>query len=877
MGREAEGGGGRSTQRTCSPGFHFSQPSEGDGVGHGTFVAGLIGASQQGPCPGLAPDSELHIFRLFTNRQTSFTSWFLEAFNKAIQSKLDVVNLSIGGPDFLDQPYTDKVDELTANGVIVVSAIGNDGPLFGTLNNPADLANVIGVGGLNSDDHIAAYSSRGMTLAPLPDGYGRFKPDIVTYGTLLPGPNAPPKQGCRRLSGTSVASPVVAGAIALLISSLPPARRTVLVNPASIKQVLMESAQRLPSAGIFEQGQGKLDLVAARQGLRHYLPHASIVPPRFDATDCPYMWPYCAQPLFHGGMPLVANLTVLNGMAVSGQFEETPEWYPDPAGNGDLLDVAISHSQHLWPWAGWLGLRISPSNKRALEKQEIAEGFVRFVVASPGGFRSEVVLPIRIALAPAPLRHRRLLWDQFHSLAYPAGYFPRDDLKQTMDPLDWNGDHPHTNFRKVFTFLRERGYFVDVLGAPFTCFDAQDYAALLIVDPEEEFFPEEVAKLGRDVRERGLSLIVVGDWYSRKIMRALKFFDENTRNWWFPETGGCNVPALNDLLGQFGMAFGSDAWRGSFSFGQHEAHFASGSSIARFPPGGRLLSTKLVAEESRGDGQGVMMARKNVHERVPIVGLWQSGGGNAHPSASVAPGDAAGPAHPQGGNIVLYGDSNCLDEAHAAGKTPCTWLLDIFLDFALGGALPPALEDAAKILSAEFVDEDSLHQATRDDESTLYLYSKVTEGKQGHLHQLRPLPACPSVRWSLSAAGRPQVLERLRSWQAPGLSDVEVAQLEAVWMNRPGRSQTAHGAVSGDADNVQSDTAVADSSEPLLLMMAGAVLVVVVLGVLAVAFLRMARRGRRLLSASSPRSPTRTTILAGHSAHGGSVQGLLRL
>lgn len=52
--------------------------------------------------------------------------------------------------------------ELTANGVMMVSAIGNDGPLYGTLNNPADQMDVIGVGGINFDtDAIAKFSSRG--------------------------------------------------------------------------------------------------------------------------------------------------------------------------------------------------------------------------------------------------------------------------------------------------------------------------------------------------------------------------------------------------------------------------------------------------------------------------------------------------------------------------------------------------------------------------------------------------------------------------------------------------------------------------------------------------------------------------------------------
>jgi hypothetical protein len=61
----------------------------------------------------------------------SYTSWFLDAFNYAIHTKVNILNLSIGGPDFMDLPFIEKVWEMSANNVIIVSAIGNDGPLYG--------------------------------------------------------------------------------------------------------------------------------------------------------------------------------------------------------------------------------------------------------------------------------------------------------------------------------------------------------------------------------------------------------------------------------------------------------------------------------------------------------------------------------------------------------------------------------------------------------------------------------------------------------------------------------------------------------------------------------------------------------------------------
>jgi subtilisin family serine protease len=88
--------------------------------------------------------------------------------------------------------------------------------------------------------------------------YGRVKPDIVAYGREVIGSKM--STGCKSLSGTSVASPVVAGAVCLLASVVPEKERWQLLNPASMKQALVEGALRLPGPNMFEQGAGRLNL-----------------------------------------------------------------------------------------------------------------------------------------------------------------------------------------------------------------------------------------------------------------------------------------------------------------------------------------------------------------------------------------------------------------------------------------------------------------------------------------------------------------------------------------------------------------------------------------------------------------------------------------
>ncbi|XP_003739579.1 membrane-bound transcription factor site-1 protease [Galendromus occidentalis] len=675
-----------------------------DGLGHGTFVAGVI-ASSHPDCMGFAPEAELHVFRVFTNNQVSYTSWFLDAFNYAILKKMNVLNLSIGGPDFMDKPFVDKVWELTANGIIMISAIGNDGPLYGTLNNPADQMDVIGVGGINFENEIAKFSSRGMTTWELPSGYGRLKPDLVTYGSTVYGSAI--NGGCRSLSGTSVASPVVAGAVTLLLSGV--LDLFSLVNPASMKQALLSSARRLSGPNMFEQGWGKLNLIEAYQALRAYTPQATVSPSYIDFTECPYMWPYCTQPLYHTGLPTIVNVTVLNGMGVSGRFVEPPQWKPYLLQNGHVLNISMSHSEVIWPWSGYLALHIVV-NERGAQFEGVAQGFVSITVESPPEKGSDkprtsvVELPIKVRVIPTPPRHKRILWDQFHNLRYPPGYFPRDNLKMKNDPLDWHGDHVHTNFKELYTHLRNTGYYVEVLGEPYTCFDAKNYAVLLIVDPEEEFFQEEILMIKNAVRDEQLNIVLFADWYNSTVMQKVRFYDENTRQWWLPDTGGSNVPALNELLALWNITLGDGVFEGDFKLGKHDMNYASGTEISSHPKEMLTISKKL---NDQGleiiEGEGANTTPKKTQDAV-IAGILQTKVDDR-----------------KAGRLAVYGDSNCLDSAHL--KRECFWLLNAFLQWSTTGQAPPIFN--RKDVRPKENEIATRSSAQRMKGNNLHKYSKV--------------------------------------------------------------------------------------------------------------------------------------------------------
>lgn len=125
-----------------------------------------------------------------------------------------------------------------------------------------------------------------------------------------------------------------------------------------MKQVLIEGATRLINNNMFEQGYGKLNILKSMKLLTEYTPKVTLSPPYVDFTEDSYMWPYNSQPLYHTSLPVIVNVTILNGMGVTGRVINQPTWHPYSMQNGSLLNVSISFSDLLWPWSGWMGVRI---------------------------------------------------------------------------------------------------------------------------------------------------------------------------------------------------------------------------------------------------------------------------------------------------------------------------------------------------------------------------------------------------------------------------------------------------------------------------------------------------------------------------------------
>ena len=265
-----------------------------DGYGHGTHVAGILAGNGQKSLGtgftrtffGVAPNAEIVNLKVLDSSGAGTDSAVIAALQQVVKLKakykIRIVNLSLGRPvyeSYTKDPLCQAVENAWANGIVVVVAAGNGGrdnsagtSGYGTIMSPANDPYVITVGAMKTngtasraDDTMASYSSKGPTLID-----HIVKPDLVAPGNRIislaqggylqhnsmPGVNLvdnayydPSASGTSlfyfKLSGTSMATPMVSGAAALLLQKDP------TLTPDQVKARLMKTASKsFPTSSI---------------------------------------------------------------------------------------------------------------------------------------------------------------------------------------------------------------------------------------------------------------------------------------------------------------------------------------------------------------------------------------------------------------------------------------------------------------------------------------------------------------------------------------------------------------------------------------------------------------------------------------------------
>ncbi len=223
---------------------------------HGTHVAGIIAANGVG-LTGVAPEASLLAYKVLDQNGQGKESDILAALERMVDPNGDgdpsdhvaVANLSFGldGASASD-PMAVAVGNAVAAGVVVCVAAGNTGA-FHDIGSPALAPAAITVGASSLDDVMASFSSRGPT-----EQTQLIKPEVVAPGVAIT--STTPGGGTLVLSGTSMATPHVAGVAALLLALHHD------WSPEEVKSAIVTTAVPLPGE-VMEEGAGRVDALRA--------------------------------------------------------------------------------------------------------------------------------------------------------------------------------------------------------------------------------------------------------------------------------------------------------------------------------------------------------------------------------------------------------------------------------------------------------------------------------------------------------------------------------------------------------------------------------------------------------------------------------------
>jgi len=178
--------------------------NEFDYNGHGTHVAGIIGARANNlGIVGIAPKCKFVIGKVLDDNGSGKISWIIKGLEWLLEQKVDIVNLSLGSR-FSNKKLLNIIRKLYFNNIPTICAAGNDGNLYDNIDYPARYKETISVGAINSQIKRSKFSSIGKCL------------DIMAPGEKVYSTYPPSRYAI--LSGTSMATPFVTGVIALMLA-----------------------------------------------------------------------------------------------------------------------------------------------------------------------------------------------------------------------------------------------------------------------------------------------------------------------------------------------------------------------------------------------------------------------------------------------------------------------------------------------------------------------------------------------------------------------------------------------------------------------------------------------------------------------------------
>ena len=638
---------------------NFSDENEQkDLEGHGTYLSSIICGEKY----GLTKDSEIYIYKIFTNSGLTKKEWLIESLHESIFiDKCKIINLSLGGINFNDKKIIELITLASNQNIIIISSSGNEGPSYGTITFPGILPSVLTIGSVSNEIFsIYRHSSRGPamldknTLISKPNTYAPGE-DIIGLGIdEIKKEKEKNIKGIKiAKNGSSIATAIVTGFIALALS-INTQKKFEFINKFNIAK-LINIVQRtniiLPELdNEFERFSGLFN----PQGILGYMLNyeknfneknnkAFVYIYNYDYSfnnkfDKNIKVEYPEDVLFSTKMEKEIALQVINELDL--------ENYNDIKLPFFIKDIQILYEK-----------KNSNMNKNYKKNSYINDNCVKFELISPNeseDISRVMILKLKIIpdntdkcdfnkgdielkfiivdqsqkqilnffysyhFIPRPLKLNRILFDRGHNLIYPYDQnVIKDNLFSDCLDFDWTYESIQTNFKGLNDFLLnnlnslegiDNNYYIEETTKNLDLINLNLYSVLVIIDAEKNFTMEEINNMQNSLENNDLGILIISEWNNdlikNKIHRNRMNMNTstNTSQILLPKKetifSGSNILNLNNFLLKYNIALSQDTISGNVYLMNKIIEINSGTSISLFPKGGLIFGGYFDNDES---------------------------------------------------------------------------------------------------------------------------------------------------------------------------------------------------------------------------------------------------------------------------------------
>ena len=638
---------------------NFSDENEQkDLEGHGTYLSSIICGEKY----GLTKDSEIYIYKIFTNSGLTKKEWLIESLHESIFiDKCKIINLSLGGINFNDKKIIELITLASNQNIIIISSSGNEGPSYGTITFPGILPSVLTIGSVSNEIFsIYRHSSRGPamldknTLISKPNTYAPGE-DIIGLGIdEIKKEKEKNIKGIKiAKNGSSIATAIVTGFIALALS-INTQKKFEFINKFNIAK-LINIVQRtniiLPELdNEFERFSGLFNPQGILGYMLNYVKNfneknnkAFVYIYNYDYSfnikfDKNIKVEYPEDVLYSTKMEKEIALQVINELDL--------ENYNDIKLPFFIKDIQILYEK-----------KNSNMNKNYKKNSYINDNCVKFELISPNeseDISRVMILKLKIIpdntdkcdfnkgdielkfiivdqsqkqilnffysyhFIPRPLKLNRILFDRGHNLIYPYDQnVIKDNLFSDCLDFDWTYESIQTNFKGLNDFLLnnlnslegiDNNYYIEETTKNLDLINLNLYSVLVIIDAEKNFTMEEINNMQNSLENNDLGILIISEWNNdlikNKIHRNRMNMNTSTNTSQIlllkKETifSGSNILNLNNFLLKYNIALSQDTISGNVYLMNKIIEINSGTSISLFPKGGLIFGGYFDNDES---------------------------------------------------------------------------------------------------------------------------------------------------------------------------------------------------------------------------------------------------------------------------------------